>query len=160
MQIYKNSLAKNKYYMKKSELRSDCPINYALEFLGDKWSLLIIRDFVFEGKKFYKELLKSKEGIATNVLSDRLKRLEKLEIVKSEVDEKQRTQKIYQLTKKGKDLIPVLVEIIRWSGKHKKGLNVSSEFLEKLDNNKEQMILMIDKHVGSKVFSAHHPKNS
>ncbi len=140
--------------MKKNELRSDCPINYALEFLGDKWSLLIIRDFVFEGKRFYKDLLSSKEGIATNVLSDRLKRLEMLEIIESEVYEQQRTQKIYTLTEKGKDLIPVLIEIIRWSGKHKDGLNVSAEFLKKLERNKEQIISNITAHVGDTTFSS------
>ena len=139
--------------MKKNELRSDCPINYALEFLGDKWSLLIIRDFVFEGKRFYKDLLRSKEGIATNVLSDRLKRLEMLGIIESEVYEQQRTQKIYTLTDKGKDLIPVLVEIIRWSGKHKEGLNVSKSFLNKLEKKKVEITSAIRVHVGDTTFS-------
>ena len=119
--------------MKKKELRSACPINYALEYLGDKWTLLVIRDLIFEGKRFYKEFLVSKEGIATNILSDRLKRLEKMEIIESRVYEQQRTQKVYSLTDKGKDLIPVLVEIIRWSAKHKDGLNVSEAFLATKD---------------------------
>jgi DNA-binding HxlR family transcriptional regulator len=140
--------------MKKNELRSDCPINYALEFLGDKWSLLIIRDFVFEGKRFYKDFLSSKESIATNVLSDRLKRLEKLEIIKSEVYEKQKTQKIYTLTEKGKDLIPILIEIILWSSKYKDGLNVSQGFLAKLNQNKEEIIKKITTCVGTNTFSA------
>lgn len=140
--------------MKKNELRSDCPINYALEFLGDKWSLLIIRDFVFEGKRFYKDLLSSKESIATNVLSDRLKRLEKLEIIKSEVYEKQKTQKIYTLTEKGKDLIPVLIEVILWSSKYKDGLNISQDFLAKLGQNKEEIIKKITTCVGTNTFSA------
>lgn len=141
--------------MKKNDLRSDCPINYALEFLGDKWSLLIIRDFVFEGKRFYKELLNSKEGIATNVLSDRLKRLEKLEIIQSEVYEKQRTQKIYTLTEKGKDLIPVLTEIILWSAQHKTGLNVHPGFIEGLKTDREEIIAKVKESVGTNRFSAH-----
>lgn len=140
--------------MKKNELRSDCPINYTLEFLGDKWSLLIIRDFVFEGKQFYKELLNSKEGIATNILSDRLKRLEELQIIHSERDPNQRTQKIYTLTKKGKDLIPTLIEMIRWSSKYQSGLNVNPQFLEKLENNREELIQLITNHVGDLTFSA------
>lgn len=140
--------------MEKKDFRSDCPINYALEFLGDKWSLLIIRDFVFEGKRFYKELLRSKEGIATNVLSDRLKRLEMLGIIKSEVYEKQRTQKIYSLTEKGKDLIPLLLEIILWSSKYKDGLKVSPLFLEKIKEDKEGMIEQIRASVGTTAFSA------
>ncbi|MCR9154351.1 MAG: winged helix-turn-helix transcriptional regulator [Croceimicrobium sp.] len=126
--------------MKKGELRSDCPINYALEFLGDKWSLLIIRDLVFEGKQFYKEFLKSKEGIATNILSDRLKRLEQLGVVESEVYEKQRTQKVYALSDKGLDLIPVLIELIIWSSKHKDGLAVEPQLLQQLQENKIQLI--------------------
>ncbi len=140
--------------MKKDDLRSNCPINYALEYLGDKWTLLVIRDLVFEGKKFYKEFLISKEGIATNILSDRLKRLENLGIIESKVYEKQRTQKVYSMTEKGLDLIPILVEIILWSSKHKDGLNVSPEFLEKLEKNKTEIINSITANVGSKIHSA------
>ncbi|WP_299368655.1 helix-turn-helix domain-containing protein [Winogradskyella sp.] len=135
--------------MKKNELRSDCPINYALEYLGDKWTLLVIRDLVFDGKKFYKEFLVSKEGIATNILSDRLKRLESLEIIESKIYEKQRTQKIYSLTEKGKDLIPILLEIILWSAKHKNGLNVSPEFIEKLQKNKAEVTKLVAANVDS-----------
>ena len=141
--------------MKKNELRSDCPINYALEYLGDKWTLLVIRDIVFEGKKFYKEFLASQEGIATNILSDRLKRLENIGIIESRVYEKQRTQKMYSLTEKGKDLIPILEEIILWSSKHKNGLNVSSRFLERLAKNKTEVIKAVTAHVGDTTFSAH-----
>lgn len=140
--------------MKKKELRSDCPINYALEFLGDKWTLLVIRDLVFEGKTFYKEFLQSKEGIATNILSDRLKRLETIGVVESQVYEKQRTQKVYSLTEKGKDLIPTLIELMIWSSKYKDGLLVSAVFLKKLETNKEEIIDAIRGSVGSKTFSA------
>ena len=146
--------------MKKDELRSDCPINYALEFLGDKWSLLIIRDFVFEGKKFYKELLNSKEGIATNILANRLKRLENLGIIKSEVYEQLKTQKVYSLTEKGKDLIPVLIEIIQWSAAHKEGLNVHPGFLEKIKQNREGIISAVRTNVGNKTFSYSQNENS
>ena len=140
--------------MKKNELRSNCPINYALENLGDKWTLLVIRDLIFEGKKFYKEFLQSKEGVATNILSDRLKRLEAQEIITSEVYEKQRTQKIYSLTPKGYDLIPVLVELIIWSSKHKDGLNVSPAFIQKLESNKSGVIAAIGQNMGTTTFSA------
>ncbi|MEM6380828.1 MAG: helix-turn-helix domain-containing protein [Bacteroidota bacterium] len=140
--------------MKKNTLRSDCPINYALEYLGDKWTLIVIRDLVFEGKKFYKEFLKSKEGIATNILSDRLKRLEHLEIIESNVYEKLKTQKVYSLTEKGKDLIPILIEIIIWSSKHKGGLNVSPAFLKKLEQDKAGVIASITTNVGTTIYSA------
>lgn len=129
--------------MEKSMLRSDCPINYMLEYLGDKWTLLVIRDLVFEGKRFYKEFLASKEGIATNILSDRLKKLESIGIVSSKTYEKQRTQKVYTLTEKGIDLIPILVEIIVWSTKYEEGLNVAPEFLEKLKKNKTEVLAAI-----------------
>lgn len=140
---------------KKDELRSDCPINYMLENLGDKWTLLVIRDLVFEGKTFYKDFLNSREGIATNILSDRLKKLESLNVVVSQVYEKQRTQKIYSLTEKGKDLIPVLIEMIIWSAKHKDGLNVHPAFLQKLESNKQEVIKAVRASVGTTTFSAH-----
>ena len=140
--------------MKKSDLRSDCPVNYALEYLGDRWTLLVIRDLVFEGKRFYKEFLTSKEGIATNILSDRLKRLESLGIVQSKPYEKNRSQKVYSLTGKGKDLIPILLEIIMWSSKHKDGLSVSPEFISKVEADREGVIKAITASVGTDTFSA------
>lgn len=140
--------------MKKIQLRSECPINYALEYLGDKWTLLVIRDLVFEGKRFFKEILDSKEGIATNILSDRLKRLESLGVIASRPYEKQRKYKVYSLTEKGVDLIPILVEIIMWSSKHKDGLNVSPEFLARLKENKAEVIEAITASVGTNTFSA------
>ena len=139
--------------MKKNELRSDCPINYALEHLGDKWTLLIIRDLVFEGKKLNKEFQSSKEGIATNILADRLKKLENIGIVESRINERLRTQKIYILTEKGKDLIPILVEMILWSAKYEHGLNVSPDFMKKLAANKSEITSAIREHVGDKTFS-------
>ena len=141
--------------MNKADLRSDCPINYALEFLGDKWSLLIIRDFVFEGKRYYKDLLNAKEGIATNVLSDRLKRLEAMGIVRSEKSEANRRMKQYTLTDKGKDLIPILLDIIEWSSKHEEGLNVHPAFLAKLKANKGKLAKAVGEAVGTTAFSAH-----
>ena len=141
--------------MKKRELRSDCPINYALENLGDKWTLLVIRDLVFEGKRFYKEFLESEEGIATNILSDRLKKLEGIGVIESRINEQQKTQKIYSLTAKGKDLIPLLIEMILWSSKHKGGLNISNEIVENIKKNKQEVIRSIAEHVGEKTYSSH-----
>ena len=132
--------------MKKTP-RSDCPISFALDFLGDKWSLLVIRDLVFEGKRFYKEFLKSKEGIATNVLSDRLKKLENAGIISSKIYEELKTQKEYSLTEKGKDLIPILIEIILWSDKHEKNLAVTEEFIKKVHRDRGQVIKRIRDHL-------------
>ena len=126
--------------MKKKIPRSACPISFALDLLGDKWSLLIIRDLIFDGKKFYKEFLKSDEGIATNVLSDRLKKLENAGILTSSIYEKLKTQKEYNLTEKGKDLIPILVEIILWSAKYYNDLAVTDEFINRAKRNREEVI--------------------
>ena len=123
-------------------MRSDCPISYTLDFFGDKWTFLIIRDLV-QGKKFYKDFLNSKEGIATNILSDRLKKLENSGIIESRVYEKLKTMKEYSLTEKGKDLIPVLVEMIVWSDKHQTGLDVTQDFLTQAKGDREALISAI-----------------
>jgi len=126
--------------MKEIINRSDCPISYGLDLFGDKWSLLVIRDLVFDQKRFFKEFQQSKEKIATNILSDRLKRLETAGIIESRVYEKQKTQKVYTLTQKGKDLIPVLVEIILWSAKYENGLAVTEEFVEKATKYRSKVV--------------------
>ena len=121
-------------------MRSDCPVSYALDFFGDKWTFLIIRDLAFEGKKFYKEFRNSKESIATNILSDRLKKLENNGVIESKVYPELKTRKVYSLTEKGKDLIPVLVEMILWSAKYQEGLAVTEDFLTKARNHREKVI--------------------
>lgn len=126
--------------MKNITKRSDCPVSYALDFFGDKWTFLIIRDLMFEGKKFYKDFSNSKEGIATNILSDRLKRLEGIGVIESKVYEKLKTKKEYSLTQKGKDLVPVLVEIMAWSAKYDEGLAVPPDFVERVKNSRELVI--------------------
>lgn len=103
-------------------MRSDCPLNYALELFGDKWSLLIIRDMVFFEKRYYQEFLLSDEKISTNILANRLHTLEKNGFIKKEkaVDHKQKI--IYSLTEKGIDLVPIIIEIGLWSDKY--GLHI------------------------------------
>lgn len=126
--------------MKKISRRSDCPISYALDFFGDKWSFLIIRDLAFKERKFYKDFLNAEEGIATNILSDRLKRLESIGVIKSKVFEELKTQKEYFLTEKGKDLIPILVEVILWSAKYDPNSAVSGDFIRQAKLDKEKLI--------------------
>jgi len=123
-------------------MRSDCPVSYALDFFGDKWTFLIIRDLV-DGKKFYKDFLNSKEGIATNILSDRLKKLEANGIVVWQVYEKLKTKKEYSLTEKGKDLIPILIDIIVWSDKHQTGLDVRPNLIDKAKYDRDGLIAEI-----------------
>lgn len=101
--------------MERDCLRSDCPINLALEMLGDKWSLLVIRDLMLAGKHSYGEFLKSDEGIATNILSNRLSTLEADGIISKTRDTENRTKYIYALTPRGLDLIPLVVDIMVWT---------------------------------------------
>ena len=103
---------------KRPSRRSDCPLNVSLEILGDRWSLLIIRDLMFRGFRTYKELLESEEGIATNILADRLQRLEACGIISISQETTDRRKLIYRLTQKGIDLAPVLVELILWGARH------------------------------------------
>ena len=98
-------------------LRSNCPVNFGLEAFGDRWSLLIIRDIIFWGKKTYGDFLRSDEQIATNILASRLASLEASGIVLKVPHSTDKRRDVYQLTAKGLDLIPLLVEIISWSGK-------------------------------------------
>ncbi len=102
--------------------RSACPINAALEVLGDRWSLLIARDLMFAGFRTYKEFLSSEEGIATNILADRLQQLETSGIITSQRDPADGRRLVYRLTRKGLDLAPVLLELSRWSVKHEAGV--------------------------------------
>jgi len=100
-----------------SNYRSNCPVNFGLEAFGDRWSLLIIRDIIFWGKKTYGDFLRSDEQIATNILAARLSSLEASGILTKVPDATDKRKDVYELTTRGLDLVPLLVEIISWSGK-------------------------------------------
>lgn len=117
--------------------RSNCPINFVLETFGDKWTLLIVRDLMFKGKKHYGEFLQSDENIATNILANRLKRLENHGIVTRSADPANAAKRLYSLTAKGKDLLPVMLEITAWSAKHDTLTNTPKEFSQRLKVEKE-----------------------
>ena len=123
--------------------RSHCPINFVLETFGDKWTLLIVRDLMFKGKRTYGEFLESDEKISTNILADRLKRLEEHEIVQKTVAPDNRSKLIYSLTPKGKDLLPVMLEITAWSAKHDATTNTPDSFLEMFGSAKDKMMSAI-----------------
>ncbi|MES2160143.1 MAG: helix-turn-helix domain-containing protein [Pseudomonadota bacterium] len=103
---------------KKEDLRSHCAVNYGVEMFGDRWSLLIIRDIVFEGKKTYGAFLKSEEGIATNVLASRLAFLEAQGILSKAPSPEDGRKDVYTLTEKGLDLIPIVLNIVLWSAQY------------------------------------------
>src|SRR5216684_3116206 len=98
--------------------RSGCPLNASVEILGDRWSLLIIRDMMLRGFQTYKEFLGSYERIATNILADRLRRLEAHGIISTEQDPLDGRKLIYSLTPKGIELAPVLTEMVLWAAGH------------------------------------------
>ena len=98
--------------------RSGCPLNASVEILGDRWSLLIIRDMMLRGFRSYKEFLESYERIATNILADRLRKLVAHGIITTERDRSDGRKLIYLLTAKGIDLAPVLTEMVLWAAGH------------------------------------------
>jgi len=98
--------------------RSGCPINLTLEILGDKWSLLILRDMLFFGKRRFRELLQSEEGISSNILADRLKRMVDEGLLTRGSDPTHRQKVIYSLTEKSIALTPVLAQIAIWGRHH------------------------------------------
>ncbi|HEV2422616.1 MAG TPA: helix-turn-helix domain-containing protein [Candidatus Acidoferrales bacterium] len=118
-------------------------MNASVEMLGDRWSLLILRDMMVWGFKTYKEFLGSHEKIATNVLADRLRRLEEYGIIASTPDPSDGRKLIYALTAKGIDLAPVLAEMVLWAARHEKTGN--QELIRQLKGNKEQVIAHIRK---------------
>lgn len=121
--------------------RSDCPISNALDYLGDRWTLLVIRDIAFFNKRSYNELLESSEGIATNILSSRLKSLEAGNIIKKEQNPSDGRRQIYSLTESGKDLIPILIEMILWSAKYySDSLDIPHELVKRAKEDRDSLI--------------------
>ena len=97
------------------ETRSGCPVSLGLDIFGDKWTLLIIRDLMFAGKRHFREMLVSDEHISTNILTDRPKTLLDHEIITKAEDPSHKQKVIYSLTEKGIALLPILMQISRWS---------------------------------------------
>jgi DNA-binding HxlR family transcriptional regulator len=125
----------------KEDVRSHCSVNYGLEIFGDKWSLLIVRDIVFAGKKTYGEFLKSEEGFATNILASRLAFLEEQGILSKAPSSADRRKDLYTLTEKGLDLIPILLDIVVWSAKHdpKSNARRRKEFIARLNRSAQKV---------------------
>src|SRR3989338_6288679 len=101
--------------------RSECPITNTLDLIGDKWTLLIIRDMLFLKKRSFNEFLDSPEGIATNILTERLKRLEEHGIIEKRPYTRSPPRYEYILTRRGRDLQPLLIEMIRWGNVYIEG---------------------------------------
>lgn len=112
--------ARGRMIKNQSSRRSNCPISVALEMLGDSWTLLVVRDLLFVGATRFNEFLGAEEKIATNILSDRLQRLECAGIIERLPDPEDGRRHINRLTEKGVDLAPVLVEMILWASRYEK----------------------------------------
>jgi DNA-binding HxlR family transcriptional regulator len=114
--------------------RSGCPINLTLEVLGDKWSLLVIRDMMFGNRRHFREMLtRSEEGIASNILADRLKRLTEQGIVSRAGDPTHKQKAVYSLTERGIGLMPILAQMSAWGLRHQpvtEELGIRAKLLE------------------------------
>ena len=122
-----------------SKHRSGCPVNISLERFGDRWSLLIIRDLMVRGYRTFMEFQESGEGIATNILADRLRRLEVAGIITSEIDQMDGRKMNYRLTEKGIDLAPVLLELLIWGSKHEH-TTAPCALIAEMEKNREAVL--------------------
>ena len=125
---------------KNLKLRSKCPLSCALDVLGDKWSLLIIRDMLHFKKKTFKDFFASDENIATNILSSRLKKLENFGIISKTKLRNNKKTNIYKLTSAGLELIPAILELSKWGYENVKGLNSKKLDFLVTETGKEKII--------------------
>ncbi len=119
--------------MRRTERRSDCPINFAVQTFGDAWSLIILRDLMFTDRRTFGDFLAAEERIATNVLTDRLRQLRKKGLIT-------RRGARYGLTGKGLDLLPAMLDLIAWSGKHDARTAAPKAFLARLAKDRDGLI--------------------
>lgn len=129
--------------MSRKRRRSDCPIANALEILGDRWTLVIVRDLMFRGKKEYGELLTSDEEISTNILADRLARLRAAGIVTKTPHPRHGNKFRYELTDKGLDLAPVLIDLTLWGAEHIPDTFAPPEVLDMMRQDRERVIALV-----------------
>lgn len=119
---------------------SPCPIAHALDLIGDRWTLLIVRDLLFRNLHEYKDLLNSFEGISTNVLAERLRRLIRAGLIKSVPHPHSKARKLYYLTPAGKGLIHTLMEIVRWSNAYLGTGRLSPEIAERMETDRAEFV--------------------
>ena len=119
--------------------RSGCPVSISLEVLGDRWSLLVIRDLMVRGLRTFREFQQSGEGIATNILADRLRKLAGWVIITAEKEKTDRRRLNYRLTEKGIDLAPVLLELLIWGARHEE-TKAPCALIDELAKNREAVL--------------------
>ncbi|HTV66872.1 MAG TPA: helix-turn-helix domain-containing protein [Bryocella sp.] len=123
----------------KSKYRSGCPVSISLEIFGDRWSLLIVRDMMIRGSRSFKDFQNSGEGIASNVLAGRLRRLEAAEIILAEAEVTDGRRINYRLTEKGIDLAPALLELLIWGARHE-NTGVPCAAIEQLAKHRSELL--------------------
>jgi len=123
----------------KSKRRSGCPVNISLEMVGDRWSLLIVRDLMVRGFRTYKEFHSSGEGIATNILAGRLRKLQAAGIITAEVEAADGRRVNYRLTKRGIDLAPVVLELLIWGAKQEEA-GEPCALISKLERHRKELL--------------------
>lgn len=140
------------FFMNTNNKRSDCPLSCSLDIFGDKWSLLIIRDLMFEKKHTYNDFLKSSEGIATNILASRLKGLEENGVIEKTPHPDSKAKNLYRLTSKGIDLLPIIVEIYIWSENYLTIPKDLKAIIKEAKKDKEKFIKQLIKELRNKMI--------
>jgi DNA-binding HxlR family transcriptional regulator len=126
----------------KPKHRSGCPVSTALEVLGDRWSLLIVRDMMVRGFRSFKEFQESGEGIATNILADRLHKLQTAGIVTAEAEARDGRRVNYRLTEKGIDLAPVVLELLIWGARHE-NIGAPCALIGKMEKHRKEILAKV-----------------
>lgn len=120
--------------------RSDCPISFSLDLLGDRWTLLVVRDLALKGKRSFSELHNSEESIATNILADRLARLTAGGLIVKRRDPQDKRRFVYQMTHRGADLLSVLVDLIVWGATHDEETAAPASFIRAAKKNRGALL--------------------
>jgi len=120
--------------------RTQCPIAHALDIIGDRWTLLIVRDLLLKGIHEYKDLMKSVIGISTNILSERIKRLEDAGLLQSIEHPESKSRKLYYLTETGKNLVYPLIEMARWANDSLDTVMLPPDLHQQLTRNPKSII--------------------
>ena len=126
----------------KSKRRSGCPVSISLERFGDRWSLLIIRDLMVRGYQTFKDFQNSGEGIATNILADRLQKLSAAGIITAEHEATDSRRVNYRLTEKGIDLAPVLLDLLIWGARHEDA-GISCAAIAKMEKDRDAVLVEV-----------------
>jgi DNA-binding HxlR family transcriptional regulator len=135
---------KRKIMTKSNQIsRSSCPVSCALDILGDKWTLLVVRDLIFFRKRYFGDFQNSPEKIATNILSDRLRKLEAAGMVLRQPDPDHGCRIIYAVTEKCLDLVPPIMELLRWGAKYVPESDVHENLVQQFEQDPMEFIAEI-----------------